>query len=279
MKNIHTLVPDIHTFLQGRDLVDPAILSLFTERIRKVFETRHLERPKRLSMSMLGDGCNRRAWAKIHDRDSLEIFDGTTLMKFTYGHMIEQLVLFLAEQAGHTVTGLQTEVNLGPVPGSRDAIIDGMLVDVKSASKYAFIKFKKGLKPEQDDFGYLKQLQGYLEASQDDPLLLNKNECAFLVICKETGELHLDYHKKSSQPLLPEAEEKYKITMDEKNMPERGYSPVPEGAAGNMKLGVSCSYCQFKEKCWPGLRTFLYSNGPVYLTKVVKEPKVEELKR
>ena len=59
-------------------------------------------------------------------------------------------------------------------------------------------------------------------------------------------------------------------------IPERCYPDIPDGKSGNMKLSVPCSYCSFKEHCWPELRTFIYSNGPRYLTKVVRTPDVYE---
>ena len=34
----------------------------------------------------------------------------------------------------------------------------------------------------------------------------------------------------------------------------------------------------YRKECWKGLRTFIYSSGPVYLTKVVNLPKVPEFK-
>jgi hypothetical protein len=278
MKNIHRLIPDIYEFLEGKSMVDPVILDKFTNRVNKVLATRHEPREARLSMSMLGEVCDRKNWAKIHDQGSLEAFDGPVLMKFTYGHLIEQLTLFLAEQTGHSVTGLQDQVYLGPVPGSRDVIIDGYLIDVKSASRFAFLKFKSGLKPDNDSFGYLGQLNGYLNASQDDPLLLHKEEAAFLVVNKENGELYLDWHKRNPAINADFAQKKYDVVSDPLKMPERAYHPVPSGKSGNMALGVNCSYCQYKEKCWPSMRTFLYSSGPVYLTHVAELPRVEELK-
>ena len=44
-----------------------------------------------------------------------------------------------------------------------------------------------------------------------------------------------------------------------------------------------CAYCEYKAHCWKdanggrGLRKFIYSNGPVYLTEVNKTPKVIEV--
>ncbi len=49
-----------------------------------------------------------------------------------------------------------------------------------------------------------------------------------------------------------------------------------------MKLSVGCSYCAYKNDCWSdandghGLRKFIYSKGPRWLTKVVSEPNVPE---
>ena len=66
--------------------------------------------------------------------------------------------------------------------------------------------------------------------------------------------------------------------------PELCYDPVPEGASGNMKLDRGCTWCPHKIECHKdandgqGLRVFNYAKGPVYFTKIVKEPKVEEVK-
>lgn len=57
---------------------------------------------------------------------------------------------------------------------------------------------------------------------------------------------------------------------------------MEDGAYGNRKLGVECSYCPFKVDCWQdvndgsGLRKFIYSSGPRWLTVVKKEPNVME---
>ena len=57
-------------------------------------------------------------------------------------------------------------------------------------------------------------------------------------------------------------------------VPSVCYSPVPDGKSGNMKLDTGCSYCDYKFTCWPDVQTYLYANGPRYLTKVVQEPRV-----
>ena len=54
------------------------------------------------------------------------------------------------------------------------------------------------------------------------------------------------------------------------------HEPIPDGKSGNMKLATGCSYCQFKEHCYPEMRVFSYAYGPKYLCKVVNEPRVRE---
>jgi hypothetical protein len=43
-------------------------------------------------------------------------------------------------------------------------VIDGVTVDVKSASKYGFEKFLKHNLREDDPFGYISQLSSYVYA-------------------------------------------------------------------------------------------------------------------
>ena len=83
-----------------------------------------------------------------------------------------------------------------------------------------------------------------------------------------------------SKEFIVEAENETEAKeMVKAEIPERGFDTVAFQASGNQKLGLNCSYCAFKKECWPDLRTFLYANtGPVYLTKVIKEPNVYEVK-
>ena len=50
---------------------------------------------------------------------------------------------------------------------------------------------------------------------------------------------------------------------------------MPDGKSGNMKLATACGYCQWKTTCWPQAKAYKYSDGDRYLTKVVREPRVE----
>jgi len=152
-----------------------------------------------------------------------------------------------------------------------------VVVDVKSASTFSFKKFQEGTLAENDSFGYVDQLQSYLYAGQTDDQVTDKNRAGFLVVDKTLGHICLDLHERKNVPYNKIYAHK-KAMVASSSLPERGFQPIPEGASGNEKLGVQCSYCDYRNKCYPNLRTFLYSSGPTYLAKVAREPKVMEIK-
>jgi hypothetical protein len=271
VKSIETLVPDIYSLFEGDVRLDKGLVQEFGYTLGNKIASRMSEvrgKPT-LRLSNLGTPCDRKLWYSINAPQLAEPLSAPTRIKFLFGDILEELVLFLAKAAGHTVTDEQKEVEVDGVVGHIDAMVDGELVDVKSASPYSFTKFKDGLKPEDDGFGYLTQLGLYGHA-------VGGKRAHFLPINKVLGHIHLDTHE---QPNVNYAElvQHKRDVLAANTPPPRGYEDVPDGLSGNRKLGVGCSYCAFKDTCWPGLRTFAYARGPVYLTTVVREPRVSSL--
>lgn len=238
----------------------------------------HKDGEPRLRLSSVGVPCERKLWYSLHKQGKGEPHSSSTLFKFFFGDLIESVVLGLAKEAGHDVQGEQSELVLNGIKGRRDCVIDGITVDVKSASSNSWKKFKDGITPETDPFGYLTQLGAYVAAAKDDPLVTEKNKGAFLAVDKQHGHIILDVHEFPEEKLegVKDLLEKRKALVTQKVEPKRGFDPVPDGKSGNMKLGTNCSYCDFRDLCHPNLRTFIYSNGPRYLTNVAKLPNVYE---
>ncbi len=284
-KTIDTLVADIYKTLEEGVGYDEDYREYGAEHAR-VLRARlapHGEdRPGRLRLSSIGKPCVRELWYGVHAHLHREPLRPATRLKFLYGDLVETLLLELARRSGHMVEGEQDEILVNGIKGHRDCIIDGMLVDVKSASSYSFAKFKDGLRSEDDAFGYLTQLGSYLLGSRDDPRVTYKDEAAFLVIDKVTGSLVLDIHTFTEEDyvqLSDTIKTRRKELAQGAPLPERGFVSTPEGKGGNRKLCVNCSYCDFKAHCWPELRTFMYAGGrPVFLTHVEKEPNVPEVR-
>jgi hypothetical protein len=290
-KKIDTLIADIYEILDnGAAYEDEEAFDKYGFNQRDILfsrldpDTSHRE--PRLRLSSIGAPCSRQLWYGLHASDKREPFLPGTMLKFLFGDLTEALVLQLARATGHLVEGEQDEILVHGVKGHRDCIIDGVLVDVKSASPYSFIKFEGGLQREDDSFGYLTQLGSYLLGSRDDPLVKEKNKAAFLVFNKVTGKLCLDMHTFTEEDfanIIYTIALRKVIASNTRATPDRGFAPVDQNKPnkkgwvnGNLKLDTNCSYCDWKNTCWPELRTFLYKGGPVFLTHVEKEPEVPE---
>ena len=282
MKKIDTLIDDIH------DLFDPESEHELNEEDGKAFTTNVLnsfkrylgkreERKPALYMSSIGRKCKRQLWYMMNKPEVGEKLRPATFIKFFFGDFYEELLLLFAKTAGHTVTGEQDSMVVDGLRGRRDGIIDGHLVDVKSASSRSFDKFEDiDQLRDNDPFGYLPQLDLYLHASQGDPLVTEKDLASFFVVDKQMGKLAV--------ATVPKRDVDYEVEikgikdqMALEEPPERPFMPIADGKSGNFKLPTNCSYCDFKHECWPGLRTFIYSYGPRYLTTVERTPDVTEI--
>ena len=281
MKKIDTLIRDINKTLKGMGGWDGirgqslgyGISLIANQRFSKPQEPRGY-----LSLSSVGTPCKRKLWYKINRTDEGEELTPNTFLKFFYGDMIEELVLQLAIASGHDVTGEQDRLDVHGVKGHRDAVIDGMTVDVKSCSSYAFKKFKEGKLRDDDPFGYISQLSSYVYAGQNDPLVTDKVRGAFLAVDKQNGHICLDVYDFTEELKTKEEEILETIYMVDGEIPEERIPTVPQSKSSeNTKLSMQCSYCEFKFLCWENLRTFIYSSGPEYLIDVVQEPRVPEV--
>lgn len=279
MKSIHYLIPDIYKLFGGEDewfrKSTAADLSAEVAQRLGVHFNKNASTPT-LRLSQMGPRCPKALWHSIHTPGEAERLPPWAMLKYAYGHILEALLLTLAKAAGHDVEGEQDEVVLDGIIGHRDAVIDGCVVDVKSASSRAFEKFKTGSIATQDSFGYLEQLDGYVTASFEDPLVTVKDRGYLLAIDKTLGHLCLYEHIARPEHIRSRiAHHKQVVGMG---------SPPPcecvtqaDGKSGNVKLGTVASYSAFKHCCFPSLRTFLYASGPVYLTKVIRTPDVMEI--
>ena len=284
MKTLDTLIQDIYSSLEGLSSGEALniseeeldlTLSRMKESILAWSKPREVENSFRLRMSNIGRPL-RQLWYESKNTSDPHVVSGSTQIKFLYGHILEEIVLMLVRMSGHKVTSEQKEVNVSGITGHMDCKIDGQVVDVKTASKFSFNKFKDGSLVNNDPFGYLAQLSGYETAEQT-------KEGGFLVINKESGELCLFRPDDLEKPNVKEKIEKVKAAIAVDTPPDRCYAPIPEGKKGNMKLPSGCAYCPYKFECYSdandgdGLRAFRYSNGPVYFTEVAVEPRVEEI--
>jgi len=274
MKN---LVNDIYDTLKSPPQVSDEWCDNFGKNIASIMKQRLQPRVESYKprMSSLGRG-DRYIWYSTRYTPKEEL-SGATLLKFLYGDVIEELLLALVKLSGHEVTHEQEELELHGIKGHIDCLIDGKLFDVKSASAFSFKKFKDRQLHEKgkDPFGYYAQLAAYSQAGNYEPY-------GWLVMDKQMGTLCVSESISFAMPDMSARALEVNAIVEKNKEPSHCHEPVEDGKSGNMKLAVQCSYCQFKEHCYrdsnngTGLRTFLYSNGPRFLTTVAKEPNVLE---
>lgn len=278
--NIHDLVPDIYAWIKKKEKLNDELRAEYSDRVsRRVAEQFSGEaRKATLRLSAMGPRCPKALWFSIHHPELAEPIPPQAEVKYAFGHMIEALAITLAKAAGHEVVGEQDELQLDGVVGHRDCIIDGCLVDVKSTSSRSFIKFKSKDFSQSDHFGYLDQLDGYVVASQLDPLLKVKDKGYILAIDKQLGHMVLYEHRIREDSIRQRISE-YKSIVGTSSPPRCECGTRPVGNSGNIGLDIKASYSSYKHCCFPLLRTFLYSDGPVFLTKVARKPDVPEIFR
>lgn len=277
VKSIETLIEDIDKLFDTdtpRE-VSEEHLDIFANNLKDILRDRLSHKPNErrpIRFSALGKP-DRQIWFDANIEEQDEKLRPATLRKFLFGDIIEQLLLFLTREAGHSVSHEQEQVEVDGITGSIDAIIDGVVVDVKSASPYGYRKFKEGRILEEDPFGYVAQLAGYAN------VLTPGEGAAWLAMDKVGGSICLS---RLSGSVVKEYPPETRIAhlkemVKSEAPPALCYTPVPDGTSGNMRLPSGCSYCSRKFRCHPQVRTFLYSTGPKFLTKVAKEPKVPEI--
>lgn len=270
MKKKKDVVSDIYKYLEKYPKVSNKDANRLAKMIAAVVQEKLQQyRKPSLSMSSIGKP-HRRLWMDIKYPKKP---DGQSRLKFLYGDIIEQLVIWLLQQTGHKVTKTQAKVEVNGVTGSIDLLLDGELRDVKSCSSHSFKKFKEGTLPQNDPFGYCAQLAGYNHC-------FKSSRPGFIAVNKESGEI-CEYLPDPGWD-LPNADvviTKAKDVVNNKRMPDTPCAkPIPFGSSGNMSVPTCCKYCSHLKKCWPEARAFKYSTGTEYLTVVKKVPNVKEIK-
>jgi hypothetical protein len=284
-KTLDTLVEDIYNKIgvlaDGEHMeLDEATIDKFGESMKEVLYNWSHPAPRgntTLRMSNVGRK-ERQLWYDMKTEGTPERMPPSLFIKFLYGHLLEEVVLLLVKLSGHEVTGEQKEITVSGIKGHIDCLIDGEVVDIKTASGFAFKKFKDGTLAENDAFGYMAQLAGYEEAE-------GTSNGGFLALNKESGELALYRPDNFDKPNIKKKISSIKKAVKLSTPPERCYNPIPDGKSGNMQLAKGCVYCRHKFECYKdsndgkGLRVFRYSNGNRYLTQTPKAPNVIEVTR
>jgi hypothetical protein len=252
MASIDTLETDINRLLTGGGTIPPDALVQYGSEIAAALDRQVTKagtvraRPaKRVFGSEVGqyDTCPRKLWFTYHKPELGEELTGNVRMKFIYGDIIEETVLTLAKAAGHKVEHEQAEIRLDmpggyELVGHIDAVVDGVLVDVKSTTSFGMKGFLAGT--GGDKFGYRAQLRVYEDGMARKGTVTSG--VGWIAVDKQLG--HIKFIKETKPYNVVDLFSNVVATLDTANPAKvQGRKPVPEGSSGNMKLDTECSYC------------------------------------
>ena len=281
-KKLSTLVEDIYQTVtditNGDKKISDKLVDELGQQIARTIKTWSTPQHRnkfQLRMSNIGKPSRQLYYSKKNTKEIKH--HPSTQIKFLYGHIMEDLLIFLTKLSKHKVTDEQKEVSVDGILGHMDCKIDGEVIDIKTASNFAFKKFQNKTLAEDDPFGYISQLAGYERAE-------GTSNGGFLAINKESGEIALYQPEELDKPNINNLIGNIKKSLvDDNPPPDKCYKPIAAGTKGNMKLPMGCVYCSHKIECnkdtndGKGLRMFQYAKGIEYLTTVKSLPRVQEI--
>lgn len=228
----------------------------------------------RLRMSNIGrDYC--KLWFDKNEPKSAIPRPSNFIINMLIGDIVEAIFKGLLVEAKVPYdNGEDVKMELGDgvtITGTPDLIIDGRVDDIKSASPWSYTyKFKDfETLAASDSFGYVAQLGGYAKAVGVKP-------GGWWVINKATGEFkYVPAYEIDSEAVVKNT--KALATKLEENKFERCYEPIEETyrkkPTGNLILGKECGWCDYRYKCWPGLKEM-----PSLVSQAEEKPMVAYVK-
>lgn len=275
-KTVDTLVEDVEKLFtnisKGKELKMPkAKVAKLMAGLEEVLHQWATPRGQSSGLRMSNVGRpNRQLWYDVNTDATAEEMGPDVMFRFLYGHVVEEFLLFFVDLAGHKVEMQQAEVDVCGLKGHIDSVIDGVVIDIKTASDYSFKKFKEGKLSENDPFGYLAQLAGYEHG-------LKREGGGFFVANKSTGELCLFRPDDLELPNIETRINNVREELKQDVPPTRCHPTIDKGKGGNEGLHSSCKWCSHKVACNPTARVFRYATNDEFLTKVVVTPRVDEV--
>ena len=171
---------------------------------------------------------------------------------FRLGHILEDEVVRLLEEAGFTVKDQQLEVRgasagagdwLGHIDGlidmGRGGVPDWCLLEIKSANAARFDLLREVDSYEAWNAGYAAQIQAYLYH------LNGVSDAIVIVYNKDTSELY-------TERLLFDLDVARKLEKESALVTAEGNLPPARPGEAKTQCGSYCKWCDFNQTCWGG---------------------------
>ena len=251
----------IHSFLQnvmlGKASMDEAITDLIAKDVKEAVSRQFSGEKRKFKLRMSNIGRKRcQLWFEKNSPESRLADSPYFVINMILGDIVEAVFKGLLraskvdfEDSEH----VELETKHKKVEGTYDLVLNGKVDDVKSTSPWAYEnKFTDfATLQSKDSFGYVAQLVGYAKA-KGVPVggwwAINKANGSFKYVSANGVDMESEYKKIEDTISYVENDEPF----------ERCYEPVEETyygkPSGNKKLGIECSFCNYRETCWDNLQ-------------------------
>ena len=251
----------IHSFLQnvmlGKASMDEAITDLIAKDVKEAVSRQFSGEKRKFKLRMSNIGRKKcQLWFEKNSPESRLADSPYFVINMILGDIVEAVFKGLLraskvdfEDSEH----VELETKHKKVEGTYDLVLNGKVDDVKSTSPWAYEnKFTDfATLQSKDSFGYVAQLVGYAKA-KGVPVggwwAINKANGSFKYVSANGVDMESEYKKIEDTISYVENDEPF----------ERCYEPVEETyygkPSGNKKLGIECSFCNYREACWDNLQ-------------------------
>lgn len=257
----------------NQEVIDSSYLK-FKQSVIKQFMKNYEARPGNIYTTLVTKPCARQSSYTFHGFEG-EPLSARVSLNFFNGDLIELTTLMLAELAGVPIESNNEYLYLNMDKESVVCKPDGIFfngkeyfnVEIKKMSDYAYDRFEsQGL---TDEWGYESQASMEVEAWRQNKKDVSKT--IFIAIKGLTGnicERIVEYKPELVKQLFNRVQLVRGSTKE--SLPDRYYKPEMETyykkPTGREKLGIFCSYCQYKKHCWPNFKLeFTKTGTPIYI--------------
>ena len=241
----------------GKASMDEAITDLIAKDVKEAVSRQFSGEKRKFKLRMSNIGRKRcQLWFEKNSPESRLADSPYFVINMILGDIVEAVFKGLLraskvdfEDSEH----VELETKHKKVEGTYDLVLNGKVDDVKSASPWAYEnKFTDfATLQSKDSFGYVAQLVGYAKA-KGVPVggwwAINKANGSFKYVSANGVDMESEYKKIEDTISYVENDEPF----------ERCYEPVEETyygkPSGNKKLGIECSFCNYREACWDNLQ-------------------------
>lgn len=241
----------------GKASMDKAITDLIAKDVKEAVSRQFSGEKRKFKLRMSNIGRKRcQLWFEKNSPESRLADSPYFVINMILGDIVEAVFKGLLraskvdfEDSEHVAL----ETKHKKVEGTYDLVLNGKVDDVKSASPWAYEnKFTDfATLQSKDSFGYVAQLVGYAKA-KGVPVggwwAINKANGSFKYVSANGVDMESEYKKIEDTISYVENDEPF----------ERCYEPVEETyygkPSGNKKLGIECSFCNYREACWDNLQ-------------------------